>query len=101
MNKINKFVTVAALALVFAAPIAVMAEDADPVISDAPVAVLPVYAYPGGYSAVCAYVLVYQKDCNPTDYSASKFALDAEYRESILAPWRLKIFGPNYNHQSN
>lgn len=104
----KKFLVVFALALVFAAPAFAHAEevvidpapivDVTPVVDTTPVPV--VYVQPGGYSAICAYVLAYQTTCNPADYSTYDFAFNDTYRESILSPWRDVTFHHKYNHQN-
>lgn len=92
----NKFLTVFAIALVFAVP---TLAHADVDASSTPSTGFSVV--PGGYSTVCSYILAYQPTCDNTQYNQSMFGWDSVYRESILAPWRLKIFGPKYNHQND
>lgn len=49
----------------------------------------------GGYSDVCVYIRAYSSD--PCTFFNSevntKFRMDAAFRESILTPWRIAIFG--------
>jgi hypothetical protein len=47
-----------------------------------------------GYMSPCEYIKVYSSEkCNYSEDLRVRFALDNNYRESILAKWRMVIFG--------